>query len=406
MSMPSPGTAALRKSHSGAILTVDLAALRANYRLLRARAGGAVCAAVLKSDAYGLGAARVAPALYREGCRDFFVAHLDEGIALRGHLAAAVAEAKVGGGVGLGADASIFVLHGPPVGTEAEFTAWQLVPVLNSLPQVAGWSAHARALGRSLPAMVQVDSGMSRMGLSPAEVDAWLADPHLFDGVALRYLMSHLACADQPGNAMNAEQLQRFAATRRRLPACAASLANSSGIFLGPDYHFDLVRPGAALYGIAPHAGAANPMRAVVRLQGKVLQTRTIGRGDHVGYSLRYTASATCQVATVSVGYADGWLRSMSNHGLAFVDGIRVPQIGAISMDTITLDVSAVPPGRVAPGSLVDLICEQHPVDAVASLANTIGYEVLTNLGQRFYRDYVDAPAQREADAGGGAWAA
>lgn len=367
------------RNRSGAILTVDLDAIRANYRLLRERAAPAACSAVLKSDAYGLGAAHVATALYDEGCRHFFVAHLDEGIALRPHVAP---------------DAAIFVLHGPPVGTEAEFIASGLTPVLNSVPQIAGWRAHARALGRALAAVIQVDSGMSRMGLAPAEIDAWLADPHFLDGIELRYVMSHLACADQPDDPMNALQLLRFRAIRARLPQCPASFANSSAIFLGPDYHFDLVRPGAALYGIAPQAGAPNPMQPVVRLQGKVVQTRTIERGDHVGYSLRYTASETRQVATVSVGYADGWLRSMSNFGVAIVDGIRVPQIGAISMDTITLDVSAIPSERMAPGSLVDLICAEHPVDAVAGLANTIGYEVLTNLGSRYYREYKGAPAR------------
>ena len=364
------------KNRSGAILTVDLDAIRGNYRLLRARAEPAICSAVLKSDAYGLGAVPVAGALYGEGCRHFFVAHLDEGMALRPHLAP---------------DAAVFVLHGPPPDTEAEFTAHQLIPVLNSSSQVAGWRAHAKELGRTLAAVVQVDSGMSRMGLSPAEVDAWLADPGFLDGIELLYLMSHLACAEQHDNPMNALQLERFQALRARLPACPASLANSSGVFLGPDYQFDLVRPGAALYGIAPIAGAANPMRPVVRLQGKILQTRTIERGDHVGYSRRYTASETRQVATVSVGYADGWLRSMSNLGLAMVDGVPVPQIGAISMDSITLDVSAIASERVAPGSLVDLICAEHPVDAVATLANTIGYEVLTNLGPRFYREYTGA---------------
>ncbi|MBC7857671.1 MAG: alanine racemase, partial [Burkholderiaceae bacterium] len=212
-----------RRERSGAILTVDLGALRANYRLLRERAAPAACSAVLKSDAYGLGAAAVAPALYEEGCRHFFVAHLDEGIALRPHLAS---------------DADIFVLHGAPPDTEAEFTAHALIPVLNSLQQIDGWRRHAKARGRALPAIVQVDSGMSRMGLSPLELDAWLAAPDMLGGIELRYLMSHLACADQPAHPMNAQQLARFNAIRARLPHCAASLANSSGIFLSPDYHF------------------------------------------------------------------------------------------------------------------------------------------------------------------------
>ena len=362
------------KERSGAILTVDLDAVRANYRLLRDKAHPAACSAVVKSDAYGLGAAQVGAALYEEGCRHFFVAHLEEGISLRPHVAP---------------DAAIFVLHGPPVGTEGEFTAHGLIPVLNSEPQVAGWRQHAKALGTTLDAIVQVDTGMSRMGLSPQEIDGWLADPRFLDGIKVRYVMSHLACADERYHPANAQQLARFLEIRARLPQYPASLANSSGVFLSPDYHFDLVRPGAALYGIAPQAGEPNPLQSVVRLQGKIIQTRTIEAGDHVGYSCRYTATGPCVVATVSVGYADGWLRSMSNQGQGMIDGVRVPQIGAISMDSITLDVSNIDPARLAPGGLVDLISPEHPVDAVAAMAHTIGYEVLTNLGGRYFRVYT-----------------
>ena len=362
------------KQRSGAILTIDIDAVRANYRLLRGKAHPAACSAVVKSDAYGLGAAQVGAALYEEGCRHFFVAHLEEGISLRPHVAP---------------DADIFVLHGPPVGADSEFTQHGLIPVLNSEAQVAGWRAHAAVLDRELDAVVQVDTGMSRMGLSPQEIDGWLADPHFLDGIKVRYVMSHLACADERYHPANAQQLARFLEIRARLPQYPASLANSSGVFLSPDYHFDLVRPGAALYGIAPQAGEPNPVQSVVRLQGKIIQTRTIEAGDHVGYSCRYTATGPCVVATVSVGYADGWLRSMSNQGQGMIDGVRVPQIGAISMDSITLDVSNIDPARLAPGGLVDLISPKHPVDAVAAMAHTIGYEVLTNLGGRYFRVYT-----------------
>jgi alanine racemase len=363
-----------RRQRAGAILTIDLNAVRANYRLLRERAAPAACSAVLKSDAYGLGAVPIATALYAEGCRHFFVAHIDEGISLRQHLAL---------------DATIFVLHGPMPGTAHSFIEHQLVPVLNSLAQLAEWRRLAHQRRQTLSAVLQVDSGMSRMGLSGTEVDTLLSGPQGLEGIALRFVMSHLACADEAGNPMNQQQLERFNALRQRLPACPASLANSSGIFLSKDYHFDLVRPGAALYGIAPSAGRPNPMRPVVRLQGKIIQTRSIEPGDHVGYSRRYQASEAKQVATVALGYADGWLRTMSNCGMAFVDGMPVPQIGNISMDSITLDVSGLPQERVQAGSLVDLICARHPVDAVAALAGTIGYEVLTSLGPRFYREYV-----------------
>ncbi len=358
---------------AGAILTVDLRALRANYRLLRARAAPAACAAVLKSDAYGLGALAVGAALYDEGCRHFFVAHLEEGIALRPHLAQ---------------DAAIYVLHGLPAGTAGDCLRHHLVPVLNSLQQIAAWQYLARAKGGALPAIVQIDSGMSRMGLSASELATVQRDPALLDGIKLHYAMSHLACADQADSPMNRQQLARFVAARQALPPCPASLANSSGIFLSPQFHFDLVRPGAALYGIAPQADGPNPMAPVVRLQGRIVQTRTIAAGDHVGYSLRYTASGERRIATVAIGYADGWLRTMSNRGAGLVDGIAVPQVGNISMDSVTFDVTALAPSQVAAGALIDLIAPDQPVDVVAATADTIGYEVLTSLGPRIHRQY------------------
>ncbi len=366
-----------REKHAGALLTIDLDAIRDNYRLLRRHAGQAACAAVLKADAYGLGAARVAPVLAADGCRHFFVAHLDEGIALRSYLPPS---------------AEVFVLHGPPVDTELEFVRHRLIPVLNSNAQVAGWRRAAEALNNSLPAVVQIDSGMSRLGLSPAEVDAWVDDPHFLRGIDLRYLMSHLACAEQYDHPMNTMQLSIFRAARERLPRCPASFANSSGIFLGSDFHFELVRPGAALYGIAPMSGADNPMKPVVRLQGKILQTRTVAAGDRVGYGATYRAPTERCLATVSVGYADGWMRSFSNRGAALVGSIRAPIVGMVSMDTCTIDVTDVAPACLHPGASVDLICAQQPVDAIAALAGTIGYEILTSLGHRYHREYVGAP--------------
>lgn len=364
-----------QQAYAGAILTVDLNALRNNYRLLRQQAGPAYCAAVLKANAYGLGADRVGAALAAAGCRHFFVAHLDEAIALRPHLPAEV---------------DVFVLHGSPVGAEREFIAHRLTPVLNSLQQINDWHVLAQTLQRPLPAIVQVDTGMSRMGLSAAEVDAWLTHPLFLKSIPPLFVMSHLACAEHKGHTMNAKQLARFNALRQRLPNVAASLANSSGIFLGPDYQFDLVRPGAALYGIAPVANAANPLQPVVALHGRILQIRTIERGDHVGYGISYSAAEQRQIATVAVGYADGWLRSMSNRGMAFIDGVAVPMVGTVSMDSITIDVTGIAAQRIHAGAMVELIGPHHTVDEVAKLAATIGYEILTGLGDRYYREYLE----------------
>jgi alanine racemase len=365
---------AIADKHAGALLTIDLDAVRQNYALLRSCSGRATCAAAVKADAYGLGATRVAPVLAEQGCCHFFVAHLDEGIALRPHLPA---------------HAEIFVLHGPPVDTEAEFVHHRLIPVLNSLPQIFAWRRAARQLNRRLPAVVQIDSGMSRLGLSPVELDAWTSDPDFLQGIELRYLMSHLACAEQSGHPMNTLQLAAFNAARKRLPSCPASLANSSGIFLGPDFHFDLVRPGAALYGIAPVAGADNPMKPVIRLRAKIIQTRTITRGDCVGYGVTYHAQEPRCIATIAVGYADGWMRGFSNRGCALVSGVPAPIVGTVSMDTCTIDVTGVSPDYLFPGAFVDLISAEQAVDTVAALAGTIGYEILTGLGKRYHREYV-----------------
>lgn len=364
-------------ARAGAVLTVDLDAVAANYRLLVERAGGAVVAGVMKADAYGLGMAHVAPALVRAGCRVFFTAHVEEGMRLRAIVPAGSA---------------IYVLHGPPPGTAADFIEHGLIPVLNDPGQVRAWSAACARAGRRLAAAVQVDSGMSRMGLAPADLEA-LGDPRdwlaTFEPVLL---MSHLACADAPDHPLNARQRARFDAIRARFPAMPASLANSSAIFLGPGFRHDLVRPGAALYGINPQPGQANPLRQAVALDARIVQVRTIEAGDAVGYGARYVADGTRRIATIAIGYADGWLRALSGRGCAHIDGVRVPIAGTVSMDSITLDVTGIPDARLEPGMTVELLGAHQHVDAVAAEAGTIGYEVLTRLGSRFERRY--SPAQ------------
>jgi len=375
----SSAAAPVSEARAGALLTIDLDAIRANYRLLRERAAPAVCAGVMKADAYGLGMDKVAPALAAEGCRVFFTAHVDEGMRLRGLVPH---------------DATIYVLHGPTPGATRAFVEHDLVPVLNDPAQVADWRAAARTLGRELAAAIQFDTGMSRMGLAPADLDALLDDPQALAGIRPVLAMSHLACADEPDHPMNALQCERFGAglarLRARFPGLAGSLANSSGIFLGEAFRHDLVRPGAALYGIHPAPGhGANPLRQAVSLAARIVQTRTVQAGDIVGYGARHVARGPERIATISLGYADGWLRSLSGRGHAFIDGIRVPFVGNVSMDSITLDVSGIPDARLAPGQLVELLGGRQTVDDVAGEAGTIGYEVLTRLGSRFHRRYL-----------------
>lgn len=366
-----------RSQHAGAVLSINLGAIQENYRILRQRSGRAQCAAVLKADAYGLGADRVAPALSAAGCTQFFVAHLDEALALRPHLPTA---------------AQIYVLHGPPLGAEMEFVHNRLTPVLNSSTQIAAWRRTTANLNHSVRGILQVDTGMSRLGLSTAEVKELLANPDNLHGIELQYLMSHLACAEQADHPMNRLQLSAFTALRKVFPSCPASFANSSGIFLGPDYQFDLVRPGAALYGIAPVCGTANPMMPVVRLQGRIIQTRHIDAGTGIGYGMSYHAQGPRAIATVAIGYADGWLRAFSNRGSVVIGDTTVPIVGNVSMDTCTVDVTGLSPALLQPGALVDFIGPRQPIDAVATQADTIAYEILTSLGHRYHRQYIGTP--------------
>ena len=365
-----------RAEAAGALLTIDLRAVAANYRLLQQRVGAARCGAVVKADAYGLGAAMVAPALLSAGCRHFFVAHLEEGIALRHALPA---------------HAAIYVMHGVFAGGEAACLAHDLVPVSNSLDQLSRWAAQARQAGRRVQAIIQLDTGMARFGFAAGDLAAIGDD---LRALTLQFTMSHLACADTPDNPANAEQRTRFDALRAELPPAPATLAASSGIFLGPAFHYDLVRPGAALYGVAPVGGAPNPLDAVIRLDAKIVQLRDVPAGTPIGYGHSVRTTAPARLATIAVGYADGYLRSGSNHGAAWFGGTALPIMGRVSMDSIVLDASAVPADALHEGSVVELIGTHRSVDAVAADAGTIGYEVLTSLGRRYHRRYLSEDLQ------------
>jgi alanine racemase len=371
---------------SASVLEIDLGAVAANYRWLASRLGGGACAAAVKADGYGLGAARVAPALAAAGCTTFFVATPDEGAALRAVLP----------------DAVIAVLNGVLAGTEEAFVDHGLVPVVNDLGQVARWREQSARLDAALPAMLHVDTGMNRLGLPPAELD-WLAEsPQLLAGPDWHCLLSHLACADEPDHPMNREQLARFRTARARLPRMPASLANSAGVLLGPEYHFDLARPGIALYGGNPLAAGDNPMRPTVRLLGRILQVREAAAGMTVGYGAGHRVTGPARIATVGAGYADGYLRAAGGRGHVSFEGVRLPIVGRVSMDLITVDVSALPPGRPIPGDTVTLIGDAVTLDEVARAAGTIPYEILTGLGRRYVRRYVEPDQDASATGTGG----
>ena len=354
-------------------LTIDLAALARNYERLAAEVAPARAAAVVKADAYGLGAVRVSERLYAQGCRHFFVAQFVEALALRPHLAA---------------DATVFVLNGLQPGNEFSCAQGGMVPVINSLEQWRQWTAAARTLGRTLPAVLQFDTGMSRLGVPP-EDRAVLADLVKAEGgIDVLFAMSHLASADDADSEQNDDQrgeMGRIAAEFPQFPVC---FANSGGIFLGKDYHGVLVRPGIALYGGAPTAGRENPMEPVVSLDVAVVQTRTVPAGTRIGYSGTHVTTQTARLATIAAGYADGLPRSLSGRGAAYCDGVRLPIVGRVSMDSITIDISALPEGRLTLGSRVEILGPHQTLEDVARDAGTISYEILTGLRHRYERQY------------------
>jgi len=355
-----------------ATLEIDLAAIAGNWRRIAAAAGPAEVGAVVKADAYGLGAARVAPALAAAGCRTFFVAHPAEGLELRRHLP----------------DQRILVLHGAPADSAEALADAALIPVLNTPGQVGRFAALARAQGRKLPAAIQIDTGMTRVGLSAAETGEMAERRDMLDALDLRLVLSHLACGDEAEHPMNQAQLAEFERLKALLPPAPASLANSAGCFLGPAFGFDLMRPGIALYGGRPLANEPNPMGQVVRLTAKILQTHQIDTPRTVGYGATHSMPAGSRIATVAVGYADGYPRSLSDRGLAAIGGSLVPVVGRVSMDLITLDVTALPATVAHEGAEVVLLGDTVPQDMLAGQAGTIDYELLTRLGRRYRRVY------------------
>ena len=364
-----------------AVLTVDLAAIVENYRILQRRFAGREVAISLKADAYGVGAAQVGTALWQAGARRFFVATLDEGIALRTTLPSA----------------SIAILHGLTTGPVAEFLRYDLLPVHNSTGEIDRWLAEAP--GRS--AALHLDTGMARLGMPANEIEA-LANAGRLRGLPLAFVMSHLGCSDEPHNPLNAVQRDRFveACGKLAIPSSVArSLVASSGIFLDGSYHFDIARPGAALYGIAPTNGQPNPMRQAVRLSGKILQLRYVDTDSTVGYGATHRMTRAGRVATIGAGYADGVLRALGNRGHAVVDGHLVPVVGRISMDLLTIDVTDLPEESVQPGRSVDLIGPGYDINEAANDAGTIGYELLTRLGPRLAKRYLAADAAAEGNA-------
>ena len=358
---------------SQARLTVDLDALARNHALLRREAGGAEVAPVVKAEAYGLGAAPVARRLWAEGARSFFVARLSEGERLRAAL-------------GPDRPAAIHVLDGAPAGAMPRLLAAGLTPVLNSLAQVEEAAAAARVHGPVAVAL-HIDTGLNRLGLRPEEAVALAASTGRLAGLELAFVMSHLACAADPAHPMNARQRELFLRTADLFPGVRRSLANSGGVFLGPDYHLDMVRPGVTLYGGGPREAHDARFAAVARLEAPILQVRTVPAGEAVGYDAAFTAQRETRVAILPLGHADGYLRASAPRGSVWFAGAPRRILGSVSMDLLAVDVTGCE--QALPGAMVEVLGDNALLDRAATAAGTISYEILVRLSGRAERTYL-----------------
>ncbi len=354
-----------------------------NWRRMQAMSGKARASAVVKADAYGLGAEDIVPALYEAGCRDFFVAVPDEGM-----LARQVAP-----------DARIFVLSGVWPGTEAQFFDYDLVPVLASEDQIACWTNAVSQAGDH-PCALMVDTGMNRLGLTVDEAAELANDPTRPASFSPVLVMSHLACADRPDHPLNRQQLESFQQVATEFEGIESSLSNSAGTALGADYHFNVTRPGIALYGGGTGRADMSAGMSAVTAEARIVQLRNINAGECVSYGATFMASRDTRLAVVAAGYADGIHRSLSGEGvplrqavpqgaIGFINGHRVPVAGRITMDLTIFDVTDVPETEIRVGDYIELFGENIHLDEAASAAGTIGYELLTSLGNRYQRAYV-----------------
>lgn len=369
-------------------LHINLDSVVKNYYICKQQVLGQVGVAV-KADSYGLGAVAISKILSQAGCQHFFVATLEEGIELRQKS--------------LINNEKIFVLYGVLPKTEAEFHHYNLIPVINSLEQLFTWNAYGQVLGTHLDCTIHVDTGMNRLGMPKAEFETLLQNFSDYKALNFNLLMSHLACADEVSSHQNLKQLEVFKDLANKFKQLSnnsiLSLANSSGIFLSPTYHFDLARPGMAIYGLNPCPGQLNPMVNVASLYSSLLQIKEISDSNLIGYGASYKAKKGDIVGTISIGYADGMLRSMSNKGYVFYKNYKCPIIGRVSMDLINIDLNSVPHDLIQTNALVEIFGENITIDEVANNAGTISYEIITSLGSRLKREYQMPEAATISDA-------
>ncbi len=356
---------------SDSTLEIDLSAIKHNYKLSAEMANGSRCGAVVKANCYGLGVSEIVPVLVNAGCSDFFVATLDEALEL-----SEIEET---------ASSDIYVFHGIKTTEVEEFNFRNITPVLNDISQVEIWSAYARKINKVLPAIINFDTGMNRLGINYNDAGK-LARSEMLQSLDIKYLMSHLSSITSPEHPLNKLQLERVENIRKTFPKIPVTLANSRGVFEGRQYHYDLVRPGCYLYGIRGSSGAE--VKNVVTLRARIIQIREITEDGFVGYGADYEVKKGARIAVVPVGYADGYNRILTGNSYAYYNNIKIPLIGRVSMDMTIFDVSGIPKSQINIGDEVELIGDNIGVDEVACNAQTIGYEILTGLGSRLLRKY------------------
>ena len=353
-------------------LTIDLKALAKNYRLFNSL-GPAEVAGIVKANAYGIGLKPVTEILLAEGCRTFFTATFDEALTVRS----------------LAPGVTIALLSGVLPGEEAELVRHDITPVLNSREMLDRWINTARSENKKLSAILHVDTGINRLGLGPDETSGLLKDTSCLENLNVICVMSHFACADEKDHPLNEAQAKRFAEIARHFPDVPKSLANSSGIFRNPDWHYNMIRPGYALYGGNPLPETNNPVRPVIALKTPIVQIRNVRKGESIGYGSAYTFEQDATTATLPVGYADGFFRSAGNKAKVFWNGQPCPVRGRVSMDLVTIEIGHLTGKPPEPGDFVEILGPHQTIDDLAADAGTIGYEILTSLSHRYRREYL-----------------
>ena len=364
--------------HADSCLCIDLGAIVANWRYIDSlSAPSTVTAAMVKANGYGLGAAAVAGALAAAGCGEFFVASLDEAIALRQHLD------EVGH-----PEPHIMTLHGCHIGQEEAHAQHRITPVLNDLEQLTRWRLFSQKIAEKLPALLHFDTGMTRLGFDPDQTDWLIQNKAAYDGLVVRYIMSHLVSGEVIGAPITTQQLAAFNELRSWFAGVPASLANSAGSLLPTPYHFQMTRPGIALYGAHPADCPTDKLQPVVRWHARIMQLRRAKAGDRVGYGGTHLLTRESKIATIGVGYADGYDRQLGGKAIVQIGDKHAPVIGRVSMDSTTVDVTDLADGDLVSGT-ADLLHAGYDVPRMAADANTISYEVLTRLGARPARHYL-----------------